>query len=1506
VNTITKVPAPVVEPPKKTISSLPPKKQVVEPPLPPKKTAPVVEPPLPPKKQAPGLFDVNTVNCPFFATMLNQQALESKAVYNRFELFAFSQAAGVPRNDAILHTEGNFLNVPTGMMDLFNMEGNPNEHQTSTGIIDCPSPFPATVGDSNSCTFDAIVGNIVCRGMNPDSPPGSASCRSPERSRQAFDLFFAAADITPTDGLITFAELMNVETLFNKTVGVPGQLGQFGDITDGSHLSPPGKIEGAIAGATDLIIKVFGETCTTISRSSLEDVFLRNIFPPGYRFPSDRICPSGVAAQIADGTPFDIGVGATVGQRSIESVNCPFLATMIHQGALENKPVYARFELQTLSIAAGVAEVDGELHTEGNFMNVPTEMMDLFDMEGNPNEHQTSTGIIDCPSPFPSTPGGSLDSCQFDKIVGNLKCTPNIPGANGLSCRSPERSRQAFDTFINAADVSPNDGFLTPGELLAAEALFNQTVAQNGQLGQFGDVNDGGHLNNGAGGVIEGAIAGSFVLLIEVFGETCFSISTKALEAVFLENKFPAGYRFPSARICPPQLMLLAEGEGEGGGPPFSIDAVADGSVSGPTGVNDGAAATPRDLDAVICPFFRTMLATGSLEVKPTYTREELQEFSEASGLPIVDAELHTEGNFLNVPSGVMDLFDMEGNPNEHQTSTGISDCPTPFPATVGNNNNCQFFDPILQQLKCTPSTPCVSPQRSRSLFDLFITAADISPKDGILTFLEAVAAEALFNPTNFNQSALAGESDVNLGEQFNNGLPGIIEGAIGGSFILLMEVFGETCTSIRTTSLENIFLENKFPPNYRFPSARICGPGISALIGAEGEGEAALATLEPNSLTVANVDPISGGLNDVTLGIANAVSGPRSVDTVTCPFLATMINTAALENKAIYTRFELFELSVAAGVPRKDAVLHTEGNFLNVPTAKMDLFDMEGNPNEHQTSTGILDCPSPFPATVNNSNSCQFDTLVGNIKCTGMISNFPPGEASCRSPARSRRAFDLFFDAADILPTDGIITQAELNQAQSLFNQTVGVDDQLGQFGDINDGSHLLPPGLIEGAIGGAFDLIIKVFGETCASMSRSSFETVFLDNIFPSGYRFPSDRICPPGLPAQIADGTPFDIGVGPQVSPRTIDTVNCPFLATMINQGALENKPVYPRFELQTLSIAAGVAEVDAELHTEGNFMNVPTAMMDLFDMEGNPNEHQTSTGIIDCPSPFPSTPGGSLDSCQFDKIVGALKCTPNIPGANGLSCRSPERSRQAFDTFINAADVSPNDGFLTPGELLAAEALFNQTVAQNGQLGQFGDINNGGHLNNGAGGVIEGAIAGSFVLLIEVFGETCFSISTQALEAVFLENKFPPSYRFPSSRTCPPQLMGLAEGEGEGGAAPFQISAVADGADTAPTPSGMRDLDAVICPFLRTMLATGSLAVKPVYTREELQELSEQSGVPTIDAELHTEGNFLNVPSGKIDLFDMEGNPNEHQTSTGVSDCPTPFPATVGNNNACQFF
>eukprot|EP00746_Dinoflagellata_sp_MGD_P163982 gnl/MRDRNA2_/MRDRNA2_92350_c0_seq1.p1 gnl/MRDRNA2_/MRDRNA2_92350_c0~~gnl/MRDRNA2_/MRDRNA2_92350_c0_seq1.p1 ORF type:complete len:516 (-),score=82.12 gnl/MRDRNA2_/MRDRNA2_92350_c0_seq1:351-1838(-) len=90
--------------------------------------------------------------------------------------------------------------------------------------------------------------------------------------------------------------------------------------------------------------------------------------------------------------------------------------------------------------------------------------------------------------------------------------------------------------------------------------------------------------------------------------------------------------------------------------------------------------------------------------------------------------------------------------------------------------------------------------------------------------------------------------------------------------------------------------------------------------------------------------------------------------------------------------------------------------------------------------------------------------------------------------------------------------------------------------------------------------------------------------------------------------------------------------------------------------------------------------------------------------------------------------------------------------------------------------------------------------------------------------------------------------------------------------------------------------IQDASKITCPFLRTFVATGNLPVKASYTKEELMELTINAGQGRLsrkDARAHVKSNFKNIPSGKIDIFCMEGSPPEHKRSTGYSDCDTKF-------------
>merc|ERR1712113_146948 len=241
-------------------------------------------------------------------------------------------------------------------------------------------------------------------------------------------------------------------------------------------------------------------------------------------------------------------------------------------------------------------------------------------------------------------------------------------------------------------------------------------------------------------------------------------------------------------------------------------------------------------------------------------------------------------------------------------------------------------------------------------------------------------------------------------------------------------------------------------------------------------------------------------------------------------------------------------ELTINAGIDENTVVAHVDdGNFRDVPTMMMDLFDMEGNVNEHQSSTGILDCETSYPESGNGS--CTFDAVTGDNKC-------PTPNKNCRTTSVEQKKFDAFFEAADN-NTDGIITFEELDAVEELYNDETVSPESVDFNHGTQTGNEEHPE--VEGTVAGAFRFLIQVFGESCDSISVQSLETVLIDNMYPAHYTFPSSRNCK-------------DVASVPDVS-----SVICPFLATLIKQGALPVRDVYSQDQLSDVTIMAGL---DAE--------------------------------------------------------------------------------------------------------------------------------------------------------------------------------------------------------------------------------------------------------------------------------------------------------------------------------------
>lgn len=183
----------------------------------------------------------------------------------------------------------------------------------------------------------------------------------------------------------------------------------------------------------------------------------------------------------------------------------------------------------------------------------------------------------------------------------------------------------------------------------------------------------------------------------------------------------------------------------------------------------------------------------------------------------------------------------------------------------------------------------------------------------------------------------------------------------------------------------------------------------------------------------------------------------------------------------------------------------------------------------------------------------------------------------------------------------------------------------------------------------------------------------------------------------------------------------TVICPFLASLLNEGDLEMKSVHTAQELADVTVLAGLSNATVQGHVfDGNFRDIPTLEMNIFDMEGAVNEHLSSTGISDCPSNFPVE---GAANCEDDNITGALRCpTPN-PNCTSNS----EFISKKFDTFLRIAD-SNSDGYLEINELMSAEAEYNNVERDD----LITDFNLGRHLQ--PPNPVEGTITCAFSLFI----------------------------------------------------------------------------------------------------------------------------------------------------------------------------
>merc|ERR1711884_658677 len=161
---------------------------------------------------------------------------------------------------------------------------------------------------------------------------------------------------------------------------------------------------------------------------------------------------------------------------------------------------------------------------------------------------------------------------------------------------------------------------------------------------------------------------------------------------------------------------------------------------------------------------------------------------------------------------------------------------------------------------------------------------------------------------------------------------------------------------------------------------------------------------------------------------------------------------------------------------------------------------------------------------------------------------------------------------------------------------------------------------------------------------------------------------------IPATNAS-SPHGQGRGLQVTSKYrrkhFKKIICPFLSTLVREGDLDVQDLYTRSLLEQKTIEAGLDPAIAKAHVDANFENIQLLdgeeekRMDIFDMEGNPNEHLFSTGIHDCATEYKDCKHDKHDdddvkSCEARTINKAPRC---VPGSRSENTPNEEK----FDKF-----------------------------------------------------------------------------------------------------------------------------------------------------------------------------------------------------------------------------------------------
>jgi len=202
------------------------------------------------------------------------------------------------------------------------------------------------------------------------------------------------------------------------------------------------------------------------------------------------------------------------------------------------------------------------------------------------------------------------------------------------------------------------------------------------------------------------------------------------------------------------------------------------------------------DFKKIICPFLSALVNQGVLPVQPTYHKDDLFEVTAEAGLPTPIGFEHVEENFFNNPTGFIDIFELEGVPNEHVNSTGINDCPTTFVECSALRTTNILSHEVRDCRTFTQTEDCGVP--NAAIFEAFFAATDTNG-DGVLTNIELTE--------NTEGLPIVDANPIGLG-------------TIPASHTLLMIIFGSSngtfpSANITKSNLFTVEIERKFPADF-------------------------------------------------------------------------------------------------------------------------------------------------------------------------------------------------------------------------------------------------------------------------------------------------------------------------------------------------------------------------------------------------------------------------------------------------------------------------------------------------------------------------------------------------------------------------------------------------------------------------------------------------------------------------------------------------------------------